>query len=169
LERSFRKEIEDKKILLTGGTARLGYGNMKTEQLNIECHVDDRGFLYQIYGNYPEKFPEVKRIYIVGNFGKGVIRGFHKHMKEWKSYFVAKGSAKFVIVDEKKNISTCVLSLKKPSILIVPPRYFHGWVSLEDDTLLIGLSNKSLEESLKDDIRTDPFSFGKDLWKVKPR
>ncbi|MGC9094156.1 MAG: WxcM-like domain-containing protein [Candidatus Bathyarchaeia archaeon] len=141
----------------------------KPEQITINCHVDDRGFLYQIYGNYEGKFPEVKRIYVVGNFGRGVIRGFHKHMDEWKCYFVVNGSAKFVVVDNNKNISTHILSSKSPSVLIVPPKHFHGWVSLEENTTLIGISNKSLEESLKDDIRVDPFTFGKELWEVKAR
>lgn len=139
----------------------------KPEQFTINCHVDDRGFLYQIYGNY--KFPPLKRIYIVGNFGRGVIRGFHKHETEWKCYFVVTGSAKFVAVSEDKNISTYTLSSKNPSILIVPPGYFHGWISLEENTILIGMSNKSLEESLKDDVRIDPFTFGKEVWEVKPR
>lgn len=142
---------------------------MAVEQLEIKCHVDDRGFLYQIYGSYSNKFPEVKRIYIVGNFNKEVIRGFHKHMDEWKCYFVTTGSAKFILVDGDKNISTYILTSRNPSILIVPPKYFHGWKPLEDNTLLVGLSNKSLEEALKDDIRIDPFTFGKDIWKVKSR
>jgi hypothetical protein len=42
-------------------------------------------------------------------------------------------------------------------------------VLLEDNTILIGLSNKSLEESLSDDIRIDPFAFGKEIWETKPR
>lgn len=142
---------------------------MKPEKIEINCHVDDRGFLYQIYGNYLEKFPEVKRIYVVGNFGRGTIRGFHKHLEEWKSYFVANGAAKFVLVDESKNILTYVLGINQPYVLIVPPKYFHGWISLEDNTLLIGLSNKSLEESLDDDIRIGPFEFGKEVWEVRPR
>jgi len=142
---------------------------VKPEQIAVACHVDDRGFLYQIYGNYEGKFPSVKRIYFVGNFSKGTIRGFHKHVEECKCYFVSSGSAKFVIVDENKDISTYILSSKNPTILIVPPGYFHGWISLEENTALIGISNKSLEESLKDDARIDPFTFGKEVWDVKAR
>jgi len=142
---------------------------MKPEQLEIQCYIDDRGFLYQIYGNYEGKFPELKRVYVVGNFGKGIIRGFHKHKEEWKGYFVVSGSAKFVVVDEDKNISTYILSPRRPYVLIVPPGYFHGWISLEENTILIGLSNRSLEHSLKDDIRIDPFTYGKEVWEVKPR
>lgn len=142
---------------------------MKPEQLALTCHVDDRGFLYQIYGNYEGKFPCVKRIYVVGNFGKGTIRGLHRHTEEWKCYFVSTGSAKFVIVDENKDVSTHVLSSKNPSILIVPPGHPHGWISLEENTILIGVSNKSLEESLKDDSRIDPLTFGREVWDVKAR
>jgi len=143
--------------------------NLKPILINLECYIDDRGFLYQIYGQYKDVFPELKRVYVVGNFSKGIIRGFHKHLYEWKGYFVVLGSAKFVTIDENKNIGTYILSIRKPAVLIVPPNYYHGWVSLEDNTILIGLSNKSLEESLSDDIRIDPFAFGKEIWETKPR
>jgi len=111
----------------------------------------------------------VKRVYVVGNFSRGTVRGFHKHLEEWKCYFVSSGAAKFIAVDDEKNVSAFLLSSKNPTILIVPPGYFHGWVSLGEDTILIGMSNKSLEQSLKDDIRTDPFTFGKEIWEVKAR
>ena len=111
----------------------------------------------------------MKRIYVVGNFDKATIRGYHMHKNEWKCYFVATGSAKFVLVDENKKVSTYVLSSKNPSVLLVPPKCYHGWKSLENNTLLIGLSDKSLEEALKDDFRMDPFTFGKDVWEVRSR
>jgi dTDP-4-dehydrorhamnose 3,5-epimerase-like enzyme len=142
---------------------------MKPEQLAITCHTDDRGFLYQIYGGDAGKFPDVKRIYIVGNFCEGTIRGFHRHDEEWKGYFVPVGSAKFVIVGEDEKVSTYVLSSRSPTVLIVPPKHFHGWISLEERTILVGISNKSLEESLRDDSRIDPFTYGREVWDVKPR
>lgn len=142
--------------------------SIEPKQIPLKCHVDDRGFLWQIYGNY-EDFPQVKRIYVVGNFSKGTIRGFHKHMVEWKCYFVANGAAKFVMLDENERISAYTLSTRDPSVLIVPPTFSHGWVSLEDNTLLIGLSNRSLEESKQDDFRADPLKYGKDVWEVKMR
>lgn len=142
----------------------------KPEQISISSHVDDRGFLCQIFGNYEDRFPKARRIYVVGNFSKGTIRGFHKHEEEWKCYFVSTGSAKFIVVAEgKKEKSVYILSSRNPSVLVVPPRYFHGWMSLEDGTILIGISNKSLEESLCDDVRIDPFSYGKEMWEVKAR
>jgi dTDP-4-dehydrorhamnose 3,5-epimerase-like enzyme len=135
----------------------------------VKCHVDDRGYLYQIFGDYPGILPELKRIYIVGNFKKGTIRGFHKHNQEVKAYFTVRGAAKYVVVNPDSTITSYILSTRDPTVLIIPPTYPHGWVSLEDDCLLIGLSNKTLDESLRDDIRIDPFAFGHAVWEVKPR
>lgn len=137
------------------------------KQIEVSCHIDDRGFLYQIAGNY--EFPEIKRVYVVGNFAKGVIRGYHEHKEEWKAYFAVSGSLKIVVVDEQGEISNYVLTSRKPSILVVPPKHLHGWISLEEDTLLVGISNKTLEESQADDYREDPFKYGKEMWDVKPR
>jgi dTDP-4-dehydrorhamnose 3,5-epimerase-like enzyme len=136
-------------------------------QIKIDCHVDDRGFLYQIYKTYD--FPEVKRIYVLGNFLKNTIRGLHRHEHEWKGYFVVVGAAKFVVVDPAKQITQYILSDKNPSILVVPPHHPHGWISLSDKTVLIGLSNRTLEESMKDDFREDPLTLGKQVWETKPR
>jgi dTDP-4-dehydrorhamnose 3,5-epimerase-like enzyme len=123
---------------------------------------------------------DIKRAYVVGNFSKGTIRGFHGHMKEHKWFFVARGSVKFVVVkhkvdegvknsEELKNkLQTFILSDKNPSILAVPPGCYNGWVSLEDGTLLIGMSDSTLAETLKDDYRADPYVFG-DVWSVKAR
>ena len=43
----------------------------------IECHLDDRGFLCQILGNYNEFFPNVVRAYAVGNQ--------HRHIAEMQA------------------------------------------------------------------------------------
>ena len=134
----------------------------------INCHTDDRGYLWQIFGANL-KFPEVKRIYVVGNYSRGIIRGFHKHNHEWKAYFIPSGSAKFVTIDEGDNISTFILSDKKGSVLVIPPNISHGWKSLSENTMVIGLSNKSLKESIMDDYREDPFSHGKEIWETKMR
>lgn len=142
----------------------------------LEWKIDDRGYLVQIFN----ADLDVRRAYIVGNFSRGTIRGFHGHMKEWKYFFVARGSVKFVLIPHKVSegvkdpeklkgkIQVFVLSDRKPAMLAVPPEHYNGWVSLEDNTLLMGLSDKTLDETLKDDYRIDPFAFG-DVWSTKAR
>jgi len=54
----------------------------------VKTFVDDRGYINQIVQHSDGVFPKLERLYLVGNFGKGVIRGFHKHEKEWKCFFL---------------------------------------------------------------------------------
>src|SRR5579863_9669000 len=134
----------------------------------VECKLDDRGFLYQILADL-RGYPQIERIYVVGNHSKGVIRGLHRHEGEYKFYFAAAGSAKFLVETKGGAPAAFVLSSRRPAVLAVPPGLFHGWVSLSDDTMIIGMSNFTLAESERDDVRKDPLSFGKEAWGVKPR
>lgn len=139
----------------------------------VKSFIDDRGFLSQILPEGDESF-QIKRIYSTGNFSRGVIRGFHKHTRERKAFFVPIGSAKFVAVDDRKNsatfkeINTFVLSTLNPSVLTVPTGVYTGWMSLEDGTVVIGISSEKFDKNNPDDERLDPYAYG-DVWKVKDR
>ena len=139
----------------------------------VESFIDDRGFLSQILPEGDESFT-IKRIYSTGNFSKGTIRGFHKHKKEKKGFFVTSGSAKFVVVDDRKDsstykeINTFILSTLNPSVLTVPVGVYTGWMSLQNDTVILGISSEPFDKENPDDERVDPNSFG-DVWKVKDR
>lgn len=139
----------------------------------VESFIDDRGFLSQILPEGDESFT-IKRIYSTGNFSKGTIRGFHKHKKEKKGFFVTSGSAKFVVVDDRKDsstykeINTFILSTLNPSVLTVPVGVYSGWMSLQNDTVILGISSEPFDKENPDDERLDPFAF-EDVWKVKDR
>ncbi len=139
----------------------------------IESFIDDRGFLSQILPEGDESFT-IKRIYSTGNFSKGTIRGFHKHKKEKKGFFVSSGAAKFVLVDDRKDsstykaIDTFILSKLNPSVLIIPTGVYSGWMSLEDQTIVLGISSQPFDKENPDDERVDPNTFG-NVWKVKDR
>lgn len=139
----------------------------------VNSFIDDRGFLSQILPEGDETFP-IKRIYSTGNFSRGIIRGFHKHKREKKAFFVPTGAAKFVLVDDRKDspsykeINTFILSRQNPSVLTIPTGVYTGWVSLEDQTIVLGISSEAFDKDNPDDERLDPFNFG-DVWKVNPR
>ena len=139
----------------------------------VESFIDDRGFLSQVLPEGSESF-DIKRIYSTGNFARGTIRGFHKHSKETKAFFVTSGAAKFVAVDDRedsptyKQINTFVLSQLNPSVLVVPTRIYTGWMSLEDKTVVVGMSSEVFDKDNPDDERLDPFAYG-DVWEIKNR
>ena len=139
----------------------------------VEWKVDDRGFLTQVFQSSDGLFPEVRRIYASGNFSKGTIRGFHMHKKEVKYFFVVSGAVRFVLAREHENrkpeIDNLVISSRNPCILVVPAGIYTGWQSLEEGSMILGISDKVLQDSLSDDYRLDPFHFGSDVWETKPR
>lgn len=146
----------------------------EVKHIPINCYVDDRGYLTQVIQTTDGLMPSISRIYVTGNFSKGVIRGFHKHFKEWKGFFVPKGAAKFVLVDDReksktyKEIDTYILSSNRPSVLIIPTGIYNGWMSLDDDTVLIGVSSEPFDRDNPDDVRIPPDTYG-DVWTVKGR
>lgn len=139
----------------------------------IKVSSDDRGVFVpfiQDTNNRPDSNLPIKRAYYVYNYAKGIIRGFHFHKKEWKYFIVANGAAKIVALDPDKPEEkfSFVSSSRKGDLVVIPPGFANGWISLEDNTILICCSTASLEESIKDDIRYDPHKWG-DVWKVKGR
>lgn len=145
----------------------------KPKVIELKVFSDDRGIFVPILDEiqrFSSMIGGIKRIYYAVNPARGVIRGFHYHEKEWKFFVVTNGTAKFVILDPNNpsEIYTFVSSKRKPNLIIIPPKYANGWTSLEDNTILVGASNLTTEESLADDKRFEPHKFG-DVWTVKGR
>ena len=145
----------------------------KPQSIELKVFIDDRGEFISILDeiqNLNPRIGQIKRIYYIVNPSRGIIRGLHYHQKEWKFFVIVKGSAKFVILnpDNPSEIYTFVSSERKANLIVVPPKYAHGWISLKDDAILVCASNVTTQESLADDKRFDPYQFG-DVWTVKGR
>jgi len=140
----------------------------------VDVSSDDRGafvpFLNGANALGEQPGLAVKRVYYVYNYGAGVIRGFHFHQKEWKYFIIVSGAAKFVALDPDRAEEkfTFVSSSRKPNLIVIPPGYANGWISLEPQTILVCGSTSSFDESIKDDKRFDPYTWG-DVWAVKGR
>lgn len=142
------------------------------EIIPLKTHFDDRGYLFEIIHNYD--MPKFGRVYTAANPTRGTIRAFHKHYVSWDYFCILKGSAKFVFVDDRKESPTfkqqeaIVISEKSPKLIIVPIGVYHGWMSLEDDTILLTANSELFNKDKPDESRIPPDSFG-DVWTVKGR
>jgi len=140
------------------------------EIIPLKVNFDDRGYLFEIIHNYD--MPMFGQVYVVGNPVREIIRAFHKHNKLWDYFCIVKGSAKFVFVDDRKNSKTykqqeiVILSEKSPKMIIVPPKVYHGWMSLEDDTIMVSIGSETYNPDNPDEVRIPPNSFG-DIWTIK--
>jgi dTDP-4-dehydrorhamnose 3,5-epimerase-like enzyme len=65
-------------------------------------------------------------------------------------------------------IQSFVLTERQPSLLVVPPGHWHGWMSLEDETIVLSTGSEVYDRNNPDEVRVSPDVFG-DVWAVKGR
>jgi len=63
---------------------------------------------------------------------------------------------------------TVVIGERRPRLLVMPPGVYHGWMSLEDDTLMVSTASEVYNRENPDEVRIPPDSFG-DVWTVQGR
>ena len=142
------------------------------EIVPLKVHLDDRGYLFEVIHDYD--MPKFGQVYVVGDPTGETIRAFHKHDVLWDYFCIVKGSAKFVFVDDRKDSKTykeqeiIILSEKTPKMVVVPPGVYHGWMSLEDNTILLSTGSETYNAESPDEHRIPFDSFG-DIWTVKGR
>ena len=140
----------------------------------LVAHVDDRGYLIEILRSTDEHFTRFGQVYLVGDVTRGTIRAFHKHARLWDWFFVSHGTGKFVLRDDRPDSPTynemqiVVTGARNPSLIVVPPGVYHGWMALEDDTQLVSTASEVYNREKPDEVRIPPDSFG-NVWEVKGR
>lgn len=106
-------------------------------------------------------FKGVKRFYVVEN-SNGDFRGWHGHRKESKYVCVVAGLALIGVAKlDSGDVQFFVMGESQPQVLHIPPGYANGFKALEKGTKVIFYSDKTLEQSKKDDYRYPP-----NYWKV---
>lgn len=106
----------------------------------------------------------VRRFYTVENKDITIIRAWQAHRHETKYFHALSGS--FVIAwvkpDDFINPSPLlvadfrIITAGKPEVLVVPGGYANGIKALENSSVLLVMSDKTLEESSQDMYRFDP-------------
>lgn len=145
----------------------------------LVARSDDRGYLIEMIRCVGDNEPHsvahrFGQAYLVGNPTHGTIRAFHKHHELWDWFFISRGSAKFVLKDDRAASSTygammsLVIGERNPTLIVVPPGVYHGWMSLEDHTQLISVASHTYNRESPDEVRIAPDAFG-DVWTVKGR
>jgi len=148
------------------------------------------------YGEAAQKPGRFGEVYVVHDPMPHTVRAFHKHFILWDYFCIIRGSAKFAFVDDRQNGvpktvkwavaespldptyipkpgegDVVVASGARPRLLVVPPGIFHGWMSLEPDTLMVSVGTELYDP--QDEVRVPPdyfyLLFGEDIWEVRGR
>ncbi len=162
---------------------------MKAQLFDRQLFVDDRGHFTNIPLELPGFKFKGKRVYVCDNFQKGTVRGYHHHKKEAKVFICLRGGIKFVLLPDEMMLfgktilieegivhsavnwepEIFVLSETIPKALYVPANYANAWQTLTDDTIMIGVSNVTVEQSINDDERLNPLKCHPEYWEVVGR
>lgn len=138
-------------------------------------NADDRGELAELLRCDDEDFSRFGQVYAVRSYKAGTIRGLHVHdeLDDW--FCVVKGSARFRFFDNDGNEQSVVSSERKLVRIHVPAGVIHGWISLEDDTVMISIASEPYcgigRNGPKDEVRMgyNKFDGDSDGWAVQPR
>ncbi len=123
-------------------------------------HADDRGTIAYVNDF---KFEGVKRFYTITHKDTSVVRAWQGHRFESKYFYCLRGAflVNLVKLDNWKKpsvnlpVQSYELSAEDSKFLFIPPGFANGFKALSKDAQLLVLSDKTLEESINDDIRFD--------------
>lgn len=138
--------------------------------LNIDKFVDKRGEIV-FANNFNCSF--FQRCYHITHSKKSIIRAWQGHQNESKAFWVTKGAFlfkwgfidNFIKPNKNLKIETIILSFKEPKILTLPEGFTNGFQALENDSSVMVFSNRSIDNSKKDDYRWDNKYFTNGQWK----
>lgn len=121
---------------------------------DLQVHQDSRGLLYEVLheSDIPANM-HMRQVYVVADPVRNTIRAFHKHEKLWDFFHIVKGSALFCLVGKNGETERVVLSERKPQILFIPSGVYHGWMSLEDNTILVSIGSEEYDRDDPDEKR----------------
>lgn len=133
--------------------------------VNLDLYQDTRGALYEIIHGSDPYVNQIKQVYTVIDPRPDTIRAFHvhEHLHDW--FHIVQGSALFCLVDSRRESNTfeqgikVVLSARKPQLLIVPPGVYHGWMSLEANTVMVSVASEEYNREKPDEHRVPPDAF----------
>jgi len=132
----------------------------------INDYNDQTGTLNVLISQGRKDAPEAERIgevYLVSVPHSDSTRGAHKHEHLDEFFIMISGSAKFFLLDDRDDSNTkgikesCTLNSKSKSALFVPRGVYHAFVTLEDHTKCIAISNNSYDKNHPDTYQI-PFS-----------
>ena len=132
--------------------------------INPKIFVDDRGYFFESWNEESFVKNGLDLDFVQDNqslSSKGVLRGLHFQnppFVQGKLVRVIKGAVLDVVVDIRKESSTygkhfsIELNEENKTIFWIPPGFAHGFITLEDDTIVTykctGVYNSASEEAL---------------------
>ena len=155
---------------------------------SLDMRYDHRGDLTELIHEYdlpgaddttPGRFGQT---YIVKSSIPLTIRAFHRHRRLWDYFTVVHGRARIWIVEGGSFEPNALPTLEQPAVyqyildggnlarLTIPPGYWHGWQSLEPNTIMVCTGSDVYNRNKPDEERVEYNIFEEFgvFWNIKP-
>jgi len=142
--------------------------NIKVKRLTT--HSDDRGYLFEVLRSDDNQFVKFGQCYV--NYTEpGVIKGFHKHMKNEDNFTCLSGRIRLVIIDEyTKEFREFYLGPENLLSVNIPTDMHHGWKALGNaQACILNVSTEPFNSNEPDEVRVSPDYFTWYNWNVVNR
>ena len=129
------------------------------ELIKIKNFKDPHGILSVLVSQGRIDAPNAKEIgevYLVSVPRSNTTRASHKHKHLDEFFVIIEGSAKFFLLDDRKDSSTYgkkesfTLNSETKNALFVPRGIYHAFVTLTDNTKCLAISNRPFDQKNPD-------------------
>lgn len=138
-----------------------------------KVHWDDRGRLFEALRTDEDEVDKIEQVYVITDREAGIIRAYHAHESLIDYFTIVKGSAIFIFWEDdglgNVRVQKVVSDATQPTTITVPAGVFHGWMSLEQNTILLSVASELYNRETPDETRVSPFTLGEDIWKVEAK
>jgi dTDP-4-dehydrorhamnose 3,5-epimerase len=135
----------------------------------VKANVDDRQNLMVYLKATDPTYTGFGQSYVTIT-SVGVVKAWHYHLKQTDVWFVPHGKIKVGLFDAREDSPTCgvantvIMGGGNDVSLSIPPGVFHGYMTIDDQSILINTTNKPYDPHDEyraewDDPRLD-FSWG---------
>ena len=129
------------------------------ELIKIKNFEDPHGILSVLVSQGRIDAPNAKEIgevYLVSVPRSNTTRASHKHKHLDEFFVIIEGSAKFFLLDDRKDSSTYgrkesfTLNSETGNALFIPRGIYHAFVTLTDNTKCLAISNRPFDQKNPD-------------------
>ena len=127
--------------------------------IQIKNFQDSHGILSVLVSQGRSDAPNAKEIgevYLVSVPRSNTTRASHKHKHLDEFFVIIEGSAKFFLLDDRKDSSTYgkkesfTLNSETGNALFIPRGIYHAFVTLTDNTKCLAISNRPFDQKNPD-------------------
>jgi len=138
----------------------------------LRVHRDPRGTLTVLVSQGRPDAPhaeEIREVYVSDIPERSIRRAGHKHNHTDEFFHVELGTAKFVLVDDRREADpshrpiSIILSSNCPSVLFVPSGVYHALVSMKPSTRILSVASKPYNPKSPDEVKKELDAFGDEL------